>query len=208
VRPLKGRPLIAWTIESARASRLIDRLVVSSEDAEILDIARRAGCEVPFVRPIELAQDDTPGMAPVRHALAELPGYDYTVLLQPTSPLRLPADTDACIERCAALRADACVSVTAAPKPPQWTFVKRDGGLIEPFMGAAQLESRRQDFAALVVPNGAVYVARTAWLNQGHTFFEGRVACHEMPPERSLDIDSEWDWFLVSRVVEGPAFNR
>jgi N-acylneuraminate cytidylyltransferase len=208
VRLLKGRPLIAWTIEAAKGSRLIDRLIVSSEDPEILDIARRLGCEVPFVRPADLARDDTPGMAPVWHAIAEVPGLDYTVLLQPTSPLRVAADIDACIEQCLAARADACVSVAAVAKPPQWTFVKREGNVIEPLMDAAQFESRRQDFPALVTPNGAVYVARTAWLKEGHTFFEGRVVCHEMPPERSLDIDTEWDWFVVNRVVEGSAPDR
>ena len=206
VRPLQGKPLIAWTIAAAKASRLVDRVIVSSEDDEILGVARQCGCEAPFVRPAELAQDDTPGIAPVRHAIAQLPIHDYTVLLQPTSPLRLPEDIDACIRQCHAAGADACVSVTAAAKPPQWTFIKRAGNRIEPWLDAAQLESRRQEFPALVVPNGAVYVARTPWLKEGHTFFDGRVVCHEMPPERSFDIDTEWDWYLVNRVVDGPAF--
>jgi N-acylneuraminate cytidylyltransferase len=208
IRPLRGKPLIAWTIEAARASSRIDRLVVSSEDAEILEAARQLGCEAPFVRPAELARDDTPGMAPLRHAIAELPAHHYTVLLQPTSPLRATGDIDACIEQCHATGADACISVMAAPKPPQWTFVKREGNRIEPWLSAGEFESRRQDFPALVVPNGAVYVARTEWLAQGRTFFEGRVVCHEMPPERSLDIDTEWDWYLVNRVVDGPAYGR
>jgi N-acylneuraminate cytidylyltransferase len=208
VRLLGGRPLIAWTVDAARASRFVDRLIVSSEDPEILEIARGLGCEVPFVRPAGLARDDTPAMAVVRHAIGELPGHDYTMLLQPTSPLRTAADIDACIEGCVAAGADACVSVTAAAKPPQWTFVRRAGNLIEPLLDTAQLPFRRQDFASLVTLNGAVYVARTARLAAGGTFFDGRVVCHEMPPERSLDIDTEWDWFLAERIAAGPAFGR
>ncbi|MCC7484473.1 MAG: acylneuraminate cytidylyltransferase family protein [Burkholderiales bacterium] len=206
VRPLCGRPLLAWTIEAARGSRLVDRLIVSSEDPEIIEVARALGCEVPFVRPADIARDETPGIAPVRHAIAELPGFDYAVLLQPTSPLRVAADIDACIARCREARADACVTVTAAVKPPQWTFVRRADGVIEPLLDAARIESRRQDYPSLVMPNGAVYVARALWLAQGHTFFEGRVVCHEMPPERSLDIDTEWDWYLAERVLSGPPF--
>jgi N-acylneuraminate cytidylyltransferase len=206
VRPLRGKPLLAWTIEAGKAARLIDRLVVSSEDREILDIARQFDCEVPFVRPLELAQDDTPGMAPIRHAIAELPGYDYTVVLQPTSPLRVSGDIDACVEKCHATRADACVSVTALTKPLQWTYVRRGGDLLEPLLDAGNIEARRQDFDVLVSLNGAVYVARNAWLEAGHSFLDGRVVGYEMPPERSFDIDTEWDLYLVSRVVEGPAF--
>lgn len=208
VRPLAGRPLIAWTIEQAKASRMIDRIIVSSEDEEVLETARRYGGEVPFVRPVELAQDETPGMAPIRHAISELPDHDYTVVLQPTSPLRVVGDIDACIAKCHATGADACVTVAAVDTPPQWMFVKGEGDRIEPLLSGADVEVRRQELPNIVALNGAVYVARTAWLKAGHSFLEGHVVCHEMPAERSLDIDTEWDWYLVSRVVEGPEFIR
>jgi CMP-N,N'-diacetyllegionaminic acid synthase len=104
IREVRGKPLIAWTIEEARRSIYLDRLVLSSEDTEIMEIARSFGCEVPFRRPEELAADDTPGIDPVLHALRELPGFDYVALLQPTSPLRTAEDIDGCIERCVAKR--------------------------------------------------------------------------------------------------------
>ena len=100
IRPLGGKPLIAWTIEAAHRSAWIDRLILSSEDQEIIDTACAWGCDVPFVRPAELARDCTPGIDPVLHALKQLPSFDLVVLLQPTSPLRSAADIDRCIERC------------------------------------------------------------------------------------------------------------
>src|SRR5690349_17373855 len=109
VRVVGGKPLIAWTLDGARASRYIDHLAVSSEDKGVLDLAARLGCDTPLQRPAALAADDTPGVDPVLHAVRELPGYDLVVLLQPTSPLRRPADIDACIEKCAAAGAKACV---------------------------------------------------------------------------------------------------
>lgn len=208
VRLLKNKPLMAWSIEAARASRIIDRLVVSSEDEEIIRIARDWGCEVPFVRPAELARDDSPGMAPVLHVLAELPIYEYVVVLQPTSPLRLTRDIDECIKLCHTESADSCISVTGVAIPPQWTFVKQERGLLKPLMDFSSLNLRRQDLVPLVAPNGAVYCSHSTWLLEGHSFFDGRVVSYEMPPERSLDIDTEWDWHLLTCIADGPTFVR
>ena len=88
IKCLGGKPLIAWTIQAATKSKIIDRVIVSTEDNEIADIAIEWGAEVPFMRPSELAQNDSPGMDPVFHALKLLPNYEWVFLLQPTSPLR------------------------------------------------------------------------------------------------------------------------
>src|SRR5690606_37646573 len=92
VRNLGGKPLIAWTIEEAQKSKYITKLILSSEDKDIIDVAKQYGCEVPFIRPLELAQDDTLGIDVVIHAMIQCPGYDYVILLQPTSPLRTVKD--------------------------------------------------------------------------------------------------------------------
>lgn len=126
IRELAGKPLIAWTIEEAKKSKYIDRLILSTEDDEIIEVAKQYGCEVPFKRPIELAQDDTPGIDPVLHAIEQCPGYDYVVLLQPTSPLRTVDDIDGCIEQL--LSSDGtnfCVSVTEPEKSPYWMYTRR-----------------------------------------------------------------------------------
>jgi len=199
LRPIGGRPLIAWTIEAAQRSRYVDRLIVSSDDAEILATARRWGCEAPFVRPAELAQDDTPGVLPVLHALSELPGYGYVVALQPTSPLRSPEDLDACLERCHGQEANACVTVTVAEKSPYWMMVPESGHRVKPLLGWDT--SRRQDLPTVYVLNGAVYVARTEWLTESRTFLTDETLVYPMPRERSLDIDTELDLLLAEAVV-------
>src|SRR4051812_34752800 len=95
---VNGRPLIQWSIDAARASRYIDRLILSSDDSAIMEVASNAGCEVPFRRDAALASDDANAIDVVADALMRLPGYDMVVLLQPTSPLRIAADIDGAIE--------------------------------------------------------------------------------------------------------------
>lgn len=211
VRELAGKPLIAWTIEAARGSHYVDRVVLSSEDDEIMRVAKGLGCEVPFVRPAELATDAAPGIAPVLDALARLPGYGLVVLLQPTSPLRSAADIDACIEACVRLKAPACVSVTSNAKSPYWVYaVGADQKLV------ALLKSPPPERAQpLHILNGAVYVARTEWLQQHRDFVGADTVAHVMPAERSVDIDDEIDFafaqFLIERKMHGslsPAGHR
>lgn len=200
IRDLAGKPLIAWTIEAARKSIYIDRLVLSSEDTEIIEVARSWGCEVPFVRPTELAQDDTPGIDPVLHALTELPGYDYVVLLQPTSPLRTTADIDGCIVHCEEKTAPACVSVTEPAHHPQWMFTLSDAEVLLPI--SEQRGVRRQDLPTVYALNGAVYVARTAWLFETRGFLGKGTHGYVMPSSRSIDIDTEQDIAFAACLLQ------
>lgn len=122
LRMASGKPLLAWTIEEAKKSRYIDRLILSSEDEEIIGVAKSLSCEVPFVRPAELAKDDVSALDTVLHAIKKLPGYDYAVLLQPSIPLRSVEDIDGCLEHCLRHDANACVSVVVPDKSPYWMF--------------------------------------------------------------------------------------
>lgn len=201
ILPLGGKPLLAWSIESARASALLDRTILSSEDPEIMDVARAWGCDVPFARPLELAADDTPGVAPVLHALQALPErYDYVVLLQPTSPLRQARDIDGCIRACIESGAPACASVTPAATPPEH-FRRMDAtGRLSPLLDD-QGAVRRQDYPAAYLLNGAVYVARADFLLQAKTFFTPDTIGYIMPPERSPDIDSALDFAFCETLI-------
>lgn len=201
IRDLGGKPLIAWTIEAARGSRYIDRLVLSSEDAEIIKVAREWGCDVPFVRPDELAQDDTPGIEPVMHALSCLPGYDYVVLLQPTSPLRTHKDIDSCIEACVSSAADACVSVTEPDKSPYWMYTVDTRGKMSPLIKTGESILRRQDLPKAYALNGAVYVAATAPLAGSRSFLTENTVAYTMPKLSSIDIDTEADLFIAEALL-------
>ena len=156
--------------------------------------ARSWGCEVPFVRPAELARDDTPGIEPVLHALKELPAkYDYVVLLQPTSPLRLTADIDDCLETCLRQQAPACVTVTEVDQSPFWMYRIDSSRHLLPLIDQKSLPHRRQELPKVYILNGAVYVAQTAWLQQQRTFLTTETVAHIMPGARSLDVDTELD---------------
>lgn len=202
IRPVAGRPLLAWTVDAARGSNHVDRVILSSDDEEIMAVARALGCEVPFRRPTELARDDTPGAAPVLHAIAQLPSFDIVVLLQPTSPLRNASDVDGCLERMVASNAPACISMRAVEDHPYWTFACDEQGRIKPFVVPPEgAPSRRQDLPRAFIANGAVYAARTDWLQRCQTFEAPETVGFEMPPERSIDVDTLDDLVMAERLL-------
>ena len=200
LREVGGKPLLAWTIEEAKKSGYIDRLILSSDDSEIIETARKFGCEVPFVRPAALARDESPGIDPVLHALEAVPAYDYIVLLQPTSPLRSVNDIDACIASCVEQKAESCVSVTEVTESPFWMYSIDAQGRLKPLI-ENQYE-RRQDQPRLQLINGAIYVARCSWLKEKRSFVGENTVAYPMPRERSLDIDTEADLREVTAILK------
>lgn len=189
-----GKPLIAWTIDAARGSRHIDRLVLSSDDPAIIDAARLHGCEAPFVRDAALATDTATSIDVVIDALTRLPGYNIVVLLQPTSPFRTAADIDATLERMIASGAPACVTVRPAEEHPYWTFRLGPDARLEHFAEPPTgVPLRRQELPQAWCLNGAVYAALTDWFMRERCFLSPACVGQPMPAERSLDIDSPND---------------
>lgn len=195
-----GKPLIAWTIEAARQSRYIDRLILSSDNDEIIRVARQWGCEAPFVRPAELARDDTPGMEPIFHALEQCPGFDWVVVLQPTSPCRTGQDIDACLELLRDRQASAVVSVAESSSHPAWTYRLEPDASLCPFL--ATTATRRQDLPPAFSLNGAVYVAVIESLSRLRSFIAAGTLAYPMPRERSVDIDDAVDLALAAVLLE------
>lgn len=200
IRDLAGKPLIAWTIEEAKKSRYIDQLILSSEDDEIIEVAKQYGCEVSFKRPLELAQDDTPGIEPVLHAIEQCPGYDYVVLLQPTSPLRTVEDIDGCIEKLLNSDADFCVSVTEPEKSPYWMYTL-EGERMVPLLPQEELVTRRQDLPKVYALNGAVYVGNIMEIIETKNFLTKSTLGYVMSKENSIDIDTEIDFKLCNLIT-------
>lgn len=200
IRPFAGRPLIAWSVAQARSSRYIDRVVVTSDDQAIIAAAVEAGAEAPFVRPAELSGDHAASVPVVLHAIDELrETADLVVLLQPTSPLRRVADIDGALRTCLDAGAPTCIGVCEPAKSPWWMFRKDDQGRLTRLMGPAA--TRRQDLPTVWAANGAVYVARIPWLRQAASFVGEGTIGWEMPPERSVDIDTEMDFRLAELLV-------
>ena len=197
---LADMPLVAWSIEAAKHSSYIDRLIVSSDDDEIISIAKEFGCEGPFKRPIELAQDDTPSVDSLMHAINQMPSYDYIVLLQPTSPLRISEDIDGCLLLCEKRDAPACVSLQKANKHPLWMFTQDADDRIHSVLGL-DVPKRRQDLSQCYELNGAVYVAKTKWWLEKKSFFDVETCGYIMPKERSIDIDTEIDFYVAEQLI-------
>lgn len=200
---VKDMPLIAWTIKEAKKSKYIDRLILSSEDEEIMNVAKKWGCEVPFTRPQHLATDETSGMAVILHALENVSDdYDLIVLLQPTSPLRTSTDIDDCIQACHTRNAPACVTVTEVDKHPLWMYYLNDDDIMTPVLDNQDIPKRRQDLPPTFVLNGAVYVGQRKFLLDHESFIHPKTIGHIMPKERSLDIDTEFDFKILRTIVE------
>lgn len=203
LRLVGGKPLINWTIEAALAAKGLDRVILSSDDEKIMAVASEAGCEVPFRRPSELAGDLTPTIDVILHAVGELPGYDYVVVLQPTSPLRGSEDIDACVRRCVNEGHPSCCAVSKVSKAPNWMFTMDGRGRLERYLKDEPLALRRQGLPDLYTPNGAVYVVRIDFLRAERSFLAPGTVGAPMPERRSIDVDTEFDLeicdYLLSR---------
>lgn len=202
IRALCGKPLIAWTIEEMKKSKYIDHSIVSTEDDEIKKVAESFGGNVPFMRPQELARDDTPGIEPVLHAIDKLPDYDYVILLQVTSPLRTVEDIDGAIELCINRQAKSCVSITETEHSPYWMYSLGDNDVMMPLLKiSADKSYRRQILPKVYRLNGAVYVAEYDFLKKNCALVSAETLGYVMPQERSLDIDTILDFDFVEFVM-------
>lgn len=202
IKPLMGKPLISWSIDAAKKSKCIDKVIVSTDDDELASVARKLGADVPFIRPPELAADDTPGIAPVLHAISQLPQYEWILLLQPTSPLRSNEDIDAIWQLCQNRNAPSAVSVCETKKHPYWMYQFDAAKRIEPLIRGRPDVARRQDLPPAYELNGALYLARVDWLLKQQDFIGPETLGYIMPPERSVDLDTPQDWKFIEFLIE------
>lgn len=200
VLPLGGKPLIGWSIDAARGSRHIDRVVISTEDAEIAAAAWSLGCET-VARPANLATDDARIEPALIHALDSINGsYEILVLLQPTSPLRAAIDIDGCLAALDRSGAPSCITVSEPAKSPYWTFRMAEGDRLVPLLGH-EIGHRRQELPAAYAVNGAVYAARSDWLRRTGRFIVDETIGYVMPRERAIDIDTALDMVIAEACL-------
>ena len=207
IKELSGKPLIAYTIEAARNSKYIDRIVVSTDDKEIANVAKKFGAEVPFMRPGELATDKASSNDAIFHALKWLKKYekykpDYFLNLQATSPLRNESDVDKAIEKFINNNADSLISVTKSDKTPHWMRTINENGFLKPLVKTEKSYTRRQDLPDVFELNGAIYMMKTHEFMKNKSFNNGSVLPYIMDNLSSIDIDNLLDWKFAEFLLE------
>jgi CMP-N,N'-diacetyllegionaminic acid synthase len=206
--PLRGKPLLAYTAEAALAAKSLTRTVLSTEDEEIARVGRSYGLDVPFLRPQELALDNTPSIPVIQDVVRRLEAggevYDAIFILQPTNPLRSVNDIDGSIELLERTGADSVISfVDVGEKhPARMKFLGPDGRVIDPPFKEQFEGQRRQDLPQLYLRNGAVYVTRRQVLME-HNSVQGRdCRAWIIPEERACNIDTPFDLFLAEQMLK------
>lgn len=214
LRPLRGVPLIVYTIRAAHESKLLSNFVVSTDDPKIAEVARSYGADVPFLRPTDLATDEASPWEVVRHAVRVWEDrarqqVGAAVLLQPTAPLRTAEDIDACIERFQDLDADICATAARSHNSPYFNMVEitpDSAPFARPCSSFMRDHLRRQDAPPVYALNGAVFVVRRSILmTLENQFRVERFAMVEIARRRSLDIDSAEDLKLAEWLLSGKA---
>ncbi len=194
---LAGKPLIAWSIEAGRQSKYIDKVIVTSDDDEILTIAERYRSDT-IKRPDELASDTATSFDAIRHTIENVEFYDYTVLLQPTSPLRTAQHINEAIELLMSKNADAVISVAEMNHSPLWSNTLPEDGSMSGFLKEVILGKRSQDLPAYYRLNGAIYICKTDKLLAEESFFlKNNIYAYVMDRESSVDIDEAIDFKLA-----------
>jgi CMP-N,N'-diacetyllegionaminic acid synthase len=199
VLDLNGKPLIAYSIEAGLDSSYIDKVVVTSDDDEILTISKKYGA-VTINRPNELASDIATTFDAIKHAVDNCEKYDYIVLLQPTSPLRNEKHIDEAVELLESKKSNAVVSVCKMDHNPMWSNVLDHSLSMKGFLGDEILNKRGQDLDKYYRLNGAIYICETDKLLKEESFFlKDNIFAYKMNRESSIDIDEEID-FKMAKV--------
>lgn len=204
---LLGKPLLAYTTESALESKRLSRVILSTDDEEIAETGLALGVEVPFIRPSELANDTAPTFPVVMHAVQHLENdglfFDAICLLQPTNPLRRTEDIDACVELLETSGADSVLSVLPVPHQynPKWVYWRDEKGEMVLSTGESSPIPRRQDLPPAFHREGSVYVTRRAVLDTHGDLYGRKVQGYEIEPLRSINIDTIEDWEQAEKML-------
>ncbi len=204
---LSEKPLIAWTIESALESKYIDRVIVSTDDNDIATISKKYGADVPFMRPNNLATDESTSIDVVLHSIDyfEKVGekYDYIILLQPTSPFRTAEDIDKSLDYMVFKKAGCVVSVCKVDHPTKWCNSLPADSSLNNFLSENIIHKRSQDFQAEFRINGAIYINKVeSILEERSMYSETDAYAYIMKRINSIDIDSQYDFDFAQCVAK------
>lgn len=206
-KELGGKPLLQYTIEAALGSKLLDAVVFSSEDTELMNLAEEKGATVAFKRPNHLASDTAGSLQVVQHALETLAEqgkhYDAVCLLQVTTPFRTSEDIDSAISKFTASGSDSLISVQKVPHQynPHWVFEVNNDNL-KIATGEAEIVKRRQDLPDAFIRDGAIYITKSEVIIKQKSFFGATISHIELDPKRSVNIDTPEDWTKAEEIYK------
>jgi len=207
ILPLLGKPLVAWTIEQALASKYLDKVIVSTDDEEIALIAKDYGAEVPFLRPAELATDTATSVAVIYHALAFYKErgieFNYLALLEPTSPLRADGDIDKSIKLLIdhEAEADSLVSVGEVHMEHPSIVKKIENNYVKPYEPTGEIITRRQDLSRAYFPYGVIYISKITRLEATNTFYQERTIPFFIQRWQNYEVDDIFDLKCIEAVL-------
>lgn len=207
IKPIAGLPLITWTIRQALAAKMLDKVIVSTDGEEIAQIALEAGSEVPFLRPAEFAQDQSPTSDVVIHALEYFSqrgvNYEMVAILEPTSPLRKPSDIDRGITLLRQ-RPDAFSLVSVGEVHTEHPLIvkKIEGGFVASYLPEAKKIYQRQQADAAFFPYGVLYLSRSKKFRELKTFYTERTLPMLIERWQNYEVDDEVDFAIVSTLIQ------
>lgn len=207
IRLLNGKPLLQYSIEAGKNSKLLDRLILSSEDPQIIEVALRLGVDVPYIRPAELAMDDTSSLSVVLHALDffEARGeiFDAVCLLQPTSPFRKEGLIDTAIDKFTSGGFDSLISVRQVPEEfnPHWVFEEQNENL-KISTGEETIIPRRQELPKAYHRDGSIYITRSEVLRDQHSLFGSKIGFIDTTGDPYVNIDDPSDWERAEHLLK------
>jgi CMP-N-acetylneuraminic acid synthetase len=198
---LAGKPLIAWTIDEAKKSKYIDKLIVSTDSKKIAEISKYYGAEVPFMRPLKLAIDTADSISVLKHSIEFFKNkFDYILLLQPTSPLRTVKDIDKAII-ILNNKTKAVVSVCETEHSPLWSNILPEDLSMKNFIRSEIKNKRSQDLPKYYRLNGAIYIAETKYFYKNNGFLGDKTKAYIMSQQNSVDIDTELDFKFCEILI-------
>lgn len=206
IKLLNNKPLIAYTIEEAKKSKYLNKVILSTDDKQIAEVGRKFGADIPFMRPHELAQDDSKAIDTYKFTLEKLKNdYNYQadilVVLQPTSPLRSHNDIDEAIELFLEKDADSVISMCEVEHSPYWYKNVNDNCQVKPFVDIKNHLANRQELPKVYRPNGAVYVFKTNLIINNYDYYTENTYAYIMSQEKSIDIDTKLDFILAETLI-------
>ena len=208
IKLLAGKTLLQYTVDVAKASKHLSKLILSSDDDAIINVANQLNLEVPFKRPSDLAQDNSPTLPVIQHALNFYRDqgiyFDAICLLQVTSPFKTTEFIDKAIERFIESKADALVSVKKVPDEynPHWTFKVNDTDYLDLSTGEEKIIARRQDLPMAYHRDGIIYLTNTKVILEQNSLYGNALSYIESPPNFNVNIDTMEDWEKAVAIAQ------